>query len=404
MPLKGDKETPLDAAIRIAPHLDGGTFPVQGPPGSGKTHTGARMICTLAKFDKRIGITANSHKVIRNLLGGVLKAADELGAAIQCIEKVSEKEAALPRLQFTPDNAKLLGSVGHGCQVGAGTAWLWARPDASQVLDVLFIDEAAQMALANVIAISQSARTVVLLGDPRQLEQPLQGTHPEGTAVSALDHILGLHATIPPDRGLFLEKRGGCIRAYARTPPNCSTTAACTPGRGSTINGSIPGCSTARVCAFCPWSTRAIRAPPPEEADTILALVERLLQGATWTDRDGKNAPIGLDDILIIAPYNAQVFELQDPHPRRKDRNGRQVPGPGGPDRHLFDDNIQPCRCSAGHGVSLQPDRLNVASSRAKAICVLVRSPLLFEPECRTPRKMQLANAFCRYLEMATVI
>src|SRR5205807_6654004 len=85
-------------------------------------------------------------------------------------------------------------------------AWLWARPDAFEALDVLFIDEAAQMSLANVLAVSQAAKTIVLLGDPRQLEQPMQGSHPEGTDVSALNHILGIHATIPEDRGLFLEE------------------------------------------------------------------------------------------------------------------------------------------------------------------------------------------------------
>ena len=174
--LKGSDETSLDAAIRIAPYLDGGVFPVQGPPGSGKTHTGARMICTLAQSEKKTGITANSHKVIRNLVDEVIEAADEVSVPIQCIQKVSAKESNLPRLQFTTDNAALLAAIGSTCQVAGGTAWLWARPDAFQSVDVLFIDEAAQMSLANVLAVSQAAKSVVLLGDPRQLEQPMQGS------------------------------------------------------------------------------------------------------------------------------------------------------------------------------------------------------------------------------------
>src|SRR6185503_541886 len=76
--------------------------------------------------------------------------------------------------------------------------------EAFERLDALFVDEAAQMSLANVLAMSQAARTVVLIGDPQQLDQPTQGSHPEGTDVSALAHILGVNHAIPPDRGLFL--------------------------------------------------------------------------------------------------------------------------------------------------------------------------------------------------------
>src|SRR5262249_40041653 len=115
--LKQAEETSLAAAMRVAPHLDGGVFPVQGPPGAGKTHIGARMICTLVQSGKKIGITANSHKVIRNLMDEVIKAADELGVLVECIQKVSEDESNLPRLQFTTDNAIALAAIGTTCHV-----------------------------------------------------------------------------------------------------------------------------------------------------------------------------------------------------------------------------------------------------------------------------------------------
>jgi hypothetical protein len=164
--LKSADETSLAAAMRLAPHLNG-VFPIQGPPGTGKTHIGARMICTLAQAGKNLGITANSHKVIRNVLDEVLEAAPELGTSVECIQKVSETEPNLPRLQFTTDNSALLGAIGTSCQVAGGTAWLWARADAFQSVDTLFIDEAAQMSLANVLAVSQAAQSIVLLGDPQ---------------------------------------------------------------------------------------------------------------------------------------------------------------------------------------------------------------------------------------------
>lgn len=203
--LKAADETNLTAAMRIASHFEG-VLPIQGPPGAGKTHIGARMICTLAQAGKSVGVAANSHKVIRNALDEVLRAAPELGASVNCIQKVPEEETDLQRLQFTTDNGELLGAIGTSCRVAAGTAWLWARSDAFQSIDTLFVDEAAQMSLANVLAVSQAANNVVLLGDPRQLEQPMQGSHPEGTDVSALTHMLGSHATIPADHGLFLEE------------------------------------------------------------------------------------------------------------------------------------------------------------------------------------------------------
>ena len=132
--LREPDEPGLAAAIRIAPHLDSTVLPIQGPPGAGKTHTGARMICALAKSGKKIGITANSHKVIRNVLDEVLEAARDAGITVRCMQKVTEKEANIPGLQFTTDNAALLGGIGSSYQVAAGTAWLWARPDAFESL------------------------------------------------------------------------------------------------------------------------------------------------------------------------------------------------------------------------------------------------------------------------------
>ena len=125
---------------------------------------------------------------------------------VQCIQKVTERQAETPYLKYSTDNSATLCAIGTSCLVAGGTAWLWAREDAAGTVDVLFIDEAAQMSLANVLAVSQAAEAIVLLGDPRQLEQPMQGSHPDGTGVSALDHILGEHITIPKDRGLFLDE------------------------------------------------------------------------------------------------------------------------------------------------------------------------------------------------------
>jgi hypothetical protein len=204
--LRHPDETALAAGVRLALTLDGGVLPIQGPPGSGKTYAGAHMITALVSAGLRVGVTANSHKVIRNLLDNVCQAADDLGTNLTCIQKVSEKAPDEPRLRFTTDNATCLSALRRDCQVAGGTAWFWARPDAFQAVDVLFVDEAGQMSLANVLAVSQAAKSLVLLGDPQQLDQPTQGGHPDGTEASALDHILAGHQTISEDRGLFLEE------------------------------------------------------------------------------------------------------------------------------------------------------------------------------------------------------
>jgi len=402
--LQLDGEAVLAAAIRIALNLDRSVFPVQGPPGAGKTYTGARMICALAREGKTVGITANSHKVIRNLLDEVVVAAREQAFQIRCIQKISDTEDDRPSLKFTTDNAAFIDALSSDCQVGGGTAWFWARPDASDSVDVLFIDEAAQMSLANVLAVSQAAQSIVLLGDPRQLEQPIQGSHPEGVDVSSLDHILGQHATVPADRGLFLPE------TWRLHPLICAFNSEMfyesrlhpRPGLENQAIRSKGRLSGAGL-RYLPVEHEGNQSSSQEEADHIRDLVSEILAGGTtWVDRAGVEAPVGLEEILIIAPYNAQVFELQERIPGARvgtvDKfQGREAP-------IVIYSMTTSSHSDAPRGMEFlySANRLNVATSRAKCICVVVASPRLFEVECRTPRQMQLANAFCRYLELAT--
>ncbi|MGQ0582224.1 MAG: TM0106 family RecB-like putative nuclease [Reyranella sp.] len=398
-------ETPVQAAVRLAPLLSG-FLPIQGPPGAGKTYTGARMICALVRAGKKVAITANSHKVIRNLLNAVVEAAEEAGLAVRCIQKVSEKEDDIPGLQFTTDNGALLTGIAGPCHVAGGTAWLWARPDAAEAVDVLFIDEAAQMSLANVLAVSQAAKSIVLLGDPRQLEQPMQGSHPEGTDVSALDHILGDHATIPTDRGLFLAE------TWRLHPAICSFTSEMfyesrllpRPGLElQTINSS--GAIAGSGLRYLPVVHHGNQSSSPEEADAVQALVQSIFaSNATWVDRAGDENAVTLDDILIIAPYNAQVFELQERLPGARVGTVDKFQGQEAPIVIYSMTTSSHADAPRGMEFLYSANRLNVATSRAKCLCILVAAPAVFEAECRTPSQMQLANAFCRYLELATAL
>ena len=136
-----------------------------------------------------------SHKVIGNLLEAVVTAAEETGLQITCAQKTPGETP--PRIEKITTNAAAIARLSDNqAQVVGATPWLWATPTALDAVDVLFVDEAGQMSLANVLAASQGGRSVVLLGDPQQLEQPQQGSHPEGADVSALEHMLGDHKTI----------------------------------------------------------------------------------------------------------------------------------------------------------------------------------------------------------------
>jgi uncharacterized protein len=402
-PLRNQGETPLEAALRLVPFFYSGVLPIQGPPGSGKTYTAARMICELVRAGKKVGVTANSHKVIRNVLDETIKAADSLGIAVPCWQKVTEVEEPSDRIQITASNDDPTTFIQQNAGVVGGTAWFWARPEAFELVDVLFVDEAAQMALANVLAVSQAAKTVVLVGDPQQLDQPVQGPHPDGCAVSSLHHILGDQQTIGPEQGLFLNE------TWRLHPDICAFTSELfyegkLRSKDALVNQVLKG--TER---FAGSGLRYIAAPhsgnqssSTEEASVVHDVVHSLLRpGATWIDGSGTEKPLELKDILIITPYNAQVAEIRRRLPDA--RVGTVDKFQGQEAAVAIYSMATSSHADAPRGMEFlySLNRFNVATSRARCLSILVSSPLVLEAECRTPRQMQLANAFCRYLELA---
>ena len=410
-PLRRAGEAALDAAQRIAGAPGFGLLPIQGPPGAGKTYTAARMICRLVQNGARVGICANSHKVITNLLDGVLAAAQEDGIDLRAVQKVSSlptdaTDGYDERLTVTKSNPAVFRALARGCQVAAGTAWLWARPEAEGSIDVLFVDEAAQMSLANVLAISHAGSDLVLLGDPQQLDQPTQGSHPEGTELSALAHLLGGRRTIGAEDGLFLEQ------TWRLHPDICDFTSEIfyegkLEARPDLANqcliasGELGGTGL----RFLPVPHQGNVNASDEEAAQVRALVDSLLnQKAKWVDRTGQEKAVTLEDILIIAPYNAQVFKIQNLLPGARVGTVDKFQGQEAPVVIYSMATSTPEEAPRGMEFLYSLNRLNVATSRARCVCVLVGSPALLTPQCRTPRQMQLANAFCRYRELAAEI
>jgi uncharacterized protein len=381
-------------------------LPIQGPPGSGKTFTGARMIAELVRQGRRVGVTAVSHKVISTLLRELCSAGKELGIRSRVIQKANDGDGCEdPAVTQVESNEEVLDALRNGsAKVAAGSAWLWAREEMATSVDVLFVDEAGQMSLANVLAASPCATTVVLLGDPQQLDQPQKGVHPPGAEVSALGHLLNGHATISREQGIFLTE------TRRLHPDVCAFTSELfyegrlvprpeNAQQSLNAGGSLGGTGL----RFAPVTHSGNQNESPEEVERVSALVEGLLRTkTTWTNREGKTNTLGLQDILIVAPYNAHVAALIERLPTGA-RVGTvdKFQGQEAPLVLYSMATSTPEDAPRGMEFLYSLNRLNVAVSRARCVAVIVASPALFHVQCKTPRQIELANAFCRYLEMA---
>jgi uncharacterized protein len=406
--LIGENEQLTEAAKALVKSLarEASVLPIQGPPGSGKTFTGARMIVELVRQGRRVGITAVSHKVISNLLGEACLTASRAGVPLRAVQKASDgDECQHPAVMHAKDNQAVLNALTTGsAKVAAGSAWLWAREEMANSVDVLFVDEAGQMSLANVLAVSPSATSIVLLGDPQQLDQPQRGIQPPGAEVSALAHLLNGRATIAADQGVFLTET-------RRLHPDVCAFISELFYEGRLM--SRPENAKQRLNADDPLGGTGLRFAPvehsgnqnesPEEVERVAASVDDLLRcGATWTNKKGETRALTLADILIVAPYNAQVSALLERLPAGS-RVGTvdKFQGQEAPVVLYSMATSTPEDAPRGMEFLYSLNRLNVAVSRAQCTAVIVASPALFQVQCKTPRQIELANAFCRYLEMA---
>ena len=401
-------ESSLDFAKRTVLALDRSILPIQGPPGAGKTYTGARMIVKCVRSGLKVGVSAVSHRVIKKLLADAVAAGKKERPRIElrCVHRHEKNEPIGPGIDEVKECEDALDAIRSGkAQVVSGTAWLWSRPEARGAVDVLFVDEAGQASLANVLAMSQAARSVVLLGDPQQLQQPQRGTHPEGTDASALQHLLGDHKTIPDDRGIFLSE------TWRLAPSICQFTSELfyedrlrsTEGLEKQVLSGVPPYEGNGLW-FEPVEHDGNRDNSPEEVAAVEAIVDRLLgKGSRWTDENGKSKQVDAADILVVAPFNRQVNRLQEALDSRGVRVGT-VDRFQGQEAAVVIYSMATSRPEdAPRGMEFLYDlnRLNVATSRARCACILVASPRLLEPECKTPRQMRLANAMCRYVELS---
>jgi uncharacterized protein len=401
-PLQGES-VDLDRAKEITLGLDHSHLFIQGPPGSGKTWTGARLIVHLMRAGKRVGVTANSHKAIHNLLEEVERVARAEGFEFRGLKKSSGGEESI----FEGDFIESSGNNDafpppEDVMLVAGTAWLFAKEDMDQALDYLFIDEAGQVALADALAVGTAARNLVLLGDPLQLAQVSQGVHPGNAGDSVLEHLLGDEPTIPPERGLFLDL------TRRMHPDVCSfisdvvyagrLTSIEQCARQSVVSSGLTGTGL----RYLPVEHEANARSSPEEADAIAEAMAEMLAGGQFTDQDGATRPLTLDDILVVTPYNAQVTCLQERLPDGA-RVGTVDKFQGQEAPVVFFSMATSSGAEIPRNVEFlfSRNRLNVAISRAQCLAVLVASPELLHIRCRNVEQLRMVNALCRLAEVA---
>jgi predicted RecB family nuclease len=405
-------EPGVEAARRLIRALDRSVLAIQGPPGTGKTYAGARMVLeALASGRGPVAITSQSHRAIVNFLEKLHEAAGEAGQAVRVLQKADEDDGAhhLAGVEVTSDNAMVAARLAEGTvDVVAGTSWLLSRPELAGAFGCLVADEAGQLALATVLAMSGATDSIVLLGDPNQLAQVTQGLHPEGAGSSALGHVLGEATTVPADQGLFLDttrRLHPAVNAFTsptfydgrlETHPSTATQRVVAPGRLGGVG-----------LRWTPVDHRRNAQRSREEADAVARIVEALI-GETWVDAGGTERRITLDDLLVVAPYNAQVALVQQ---AIEARLGPVTPGRVGTvDKFQGREGAVAIYTMAASSAEDAPrgmdflydaHRLNVATSRARAIAVMVASPTLLEVRARTPEQMRLANTLVRFVELA---
>ncbi len=393
----------VDAVVRSLRSLDRTFLAVQGPPGSGKTFLGSHVIGRLVEVGWRIGVVAQSHAVVENLLTGVLEKG---GVAPERVgKKPSSSRAADRQVPWCDVPGKDFAAfLADGGAVVGGTAWDFsnARNLEDEALDLLVVDEAGQYSLANTLAVSRAARRLLLLGDPQQLPQVSQGTHPLPVDESALGWLSRGSPTLPAEHGYFLDRTWRMHPALCEPVSELSYAgrlgSAPAAGRRE-LTGVPPGL---RICSV---EHTGNRSSSPEEAQRVVELAREFV-GTPW--RSGPEAlPRALtpEDVLVVAAYNAQVEligrELTAAGLRDEEGGGVRV---GTVDRFQGQEApvvIVSMAASAADGPRgmeflLSPHRLNVAVSRGQWCAVLVRSPDLTDYLPATPEALQVLGRFTR--------
>jgi predicted RecB family nuclease len=377
--------------------LDHSYVAVQGPPGTGKTYTGSRVIADLvANHGWKVGVVAQSHAAVENMLAGIVKA----GLDPALVGKKPKSGSAAPVPWTGPADGKISGFAAGGFVLG-GTAWTFSNANAvpRESLDLLVIDEAGQYSLASTIAAAVSAQRLLLLGDPQQLPQVSQGTHPEPVDTSALGWLTDGHNVLPPELGYFLAVSWRMHPAVCLPVSKLSYEGKlASHDSDRSLDGVAPGLHAEPVLHHGNSTSSQ------QEADAVLAIVRDVV-GKPWSCA-GDSSPLGQDNVIVVAPYNAQVELLRS----TLDAAGfRDVPV-GTVDKFQGREAavaIVSLAASSADDVPrgleflLLPNRLNVGISRAQWAAYLVYSPTIIDHLPHTIETLAMLSAFIELVDPA---
>jgi predicted RecB family nuclease len=411
-PLLTRADTNADGITRVIANMDGTTIAIQGPPGAGKTRVASAAIASLALAGHRVGISSNSHKAIQKLIQEVqarVAAAGKAPLRITKIKRDMDDELITAGLVTGAASMNDVDFTAKGApQIVAGTAWAFSEASAVGQFTHLFVDEAGQVSLANLVGMSPCAKNLVLLGDQMQLGQPIQGSHPGESGKSALEYLMQDHRTIPDHLGLFLGTTwrlhpdlcrfiSGAVYEDRLLPESHTVTRTIRAGATST-NVALKEAGI----LFIPVAHEGNAQASDEEVDAIRAILAELrTRELTGTAGERAKLPNAFNDkdVLLVSPYNMQVRKLRAAIPNVL---------AGSVDRFQGQEAavviVSMC-ASSGESSSrgleflFNPNRLNVAISRAQSLAVVVGSPELARTRVSTVAQMKLVNLFCRVIE-----
>lgn len=395
----------LESIVDWATQMDRTVVPIQGPPGTGKTYVGSHLVRALVDAGMRVGVCAMSHPAIDNLMRAVVKVFDEADdARLNAVKQSGSDRTFEDRDDFAYGN--ITATQLDDCNVFAGTAWLFASEKMrGQPVDVLLIDEAGQIGLADTLAAAMGAKNVILLGDPQQLPQVSKASHPNGADRSALQHILEDEPTMPKHRGVFL-----------------NTTRRMHPGVNEFISdvmydGQLEAHQTcSNQMTAVGTGLRWIEAEhdgnsrtSEVEANLIAQHIAEMI-GKSWTNADGDSAPLGPEDFIVVAPYNDQrrlISTILDADDRTSGVPVGTVDKFQGQEAAIVFFSMT--TSSTAHmprnaDFLFSKNRLNVAISRARCLAHLVCTSELLDATAKTVTEMQQIGALCAFVERSEAL
>jgi predicted RecB family nuclease len=397
----------ISSIIATVKSLESSALCIQGPPGSGKTYTATKIIIELLMAGKRVGVTSNSHKAIAKLLKDVETESKKIGFKVQGSKIQSEEE------DFHLDGTGFAASKSVDYVFGAGrsrfnlvggTAWSFSEKAAVDGFDYLFVEEAGQVSLANLIAVAPSAENIILIGDQMQLSQPMKGTHPEESGQSSLQYLVQDQQAVPADFGIFLDK------SFRMHPDVCKfVSEAIYEGRlvaddvASTrhivISSNNRYLEKSTGIAYYEVEHQGNIQSSIQEAEMISKLITELL--TCKISENGIERPFSKEDILVVTPYNMQVKELNSRHLNALVGTVDKFQGQEAAVVIVSMASSESSASVRGVEFLFNKNRLNVAISRAKCLALVVASTGLVDSECTSVSQMETVNLYCRLIDFA---